>query len=312
MKFITFTPSPALDLTFSVCGALHEGELNRAKGDMSFAAGGKGINVSRCLVKELGCADTQTFFYANRKKPFGKLLCSALKKEGIQFTALPYSDREADTRVCVKVSSDNDNKKTTEINGRGGTIREEDIERFISSVSDLVTSGEKTLLMLCGSIPQTVEIPVYNPVIKLMKSCGVICVLDSSGYSLREGISARPDLIKPNLSELSQLAGRRLRHGAEAVDFSKELFNSFGCDILLTNGGKAAYYVGKEGCFECTPKGDSNSLSTGCVGCGDAFLASYVSSRYGAGKSAEQSLNEATAFASDKAKRYIEDVLSRA
>lgn len=300
MKFITLTFNPAIDITYHTSSSFQSGELSRAESTL-ITPGGKGINVARALTREFAHYDTLAMFFANRGKPFGDMLCGMLDKEDIKYTALPYSDPYADTRVCVKVRDKEG--VTTEINGKGAFVGEEEVKALVDMLIDIISSGEKIVLLLCGSIPQPVEIHVYYPVIKLMKSCGAICILDSSGYSLKEGIDSFPQLIKPSLRELSELAGRPLDFDTNAVEYCLELFHRTGSEILLTNGGKGAYFVGNEGVFksvpqECIGKGE-------CVGCGDAFLASFAISYYKYGKGAKISLDDATKSGEKRAKEYF-------
>ena len=83
----------------------------------------------------------------------------------------------------------------------------------------------------------------------------------------------------------------------QAVEYCKELFHSYGCEVLLTNGGKGSFFVGREGVVQSVPKGKAHSLSTGSVGCGDLFLASFVHSYFALGEGPSRSLEYASARA---------------
>lgn len=298
MKFITLTVNPCVDISYYPERAFVSGALNRVPTGVE-TPGGKGINVSRSLIAlgELGLSNTALYFAAHPDRDENSAIFSRLCS-GIDFgsfSPILYSDTEKKMRRCIKVHSPDG--KVTEINEAGASLDESDVITLIGALTDLTASGEPCVLLLCGSIPQDVELPVYNLVINLMKSCGVTCVLDSSGAALANGIEARPDLIKPNLEELSELAGRPLEYGAEAVEYCKYLFHRYGCEVLLTNGGKGSYFVGREGVFESRVKGSSHSLSTGAVGCGDIFLAAFVQSYFSKKAGALASLDVASSYA---------------
>ena len=299
MKFITLTVNPCVDLSYYPEKSLVLGALNRVTQSIK-TPGGKGINVTRALIS-LGERDENNvaLYFAGHPErdeisSVFHRLCSGI--DFASFSPILYADPDKRMRTCIKIFSPEG--EITEINEAGSPISEDDLIRLIGALTDLIALGEPTVLILCGSIPQDVEIPVYNLVINLMKSCGVTCVLDSSGEPLKQGLKASPDLIKPNLEELSALAGRALEDGIEAVEFCKELFHRYDCEVLLTNGGKGAYFIGREGVFQSVPKGDVHSLSTGSVGCGDLFLASFVHSYYALSKGAQSSLESAGARAS--------------
>ena len=285
MKFITVTLNPCIDKTYVMPDALTPGKLNRPI-SVTVSPGGKGINAARALFRlveepsnKSARALVYPVFFAGGNN--GKLLVESLKKtemaayeeHGVLNTVIPLPEGE-ETRTCVKIKDQNG--RITELNEPGAHIDEHSLELLFGAITDLVQSDEKTVALMCGSIPQGVEKNVYNLLIFMLKSCGAITVLDASGEPLREGLRGEPDLIKPNLEELSYLAGRPLDFETEAVEYAEQIFHNHGTEVLLTNGGKGAVFVGKCG----TVFGETDSLSTGAVGSGDAFLAAFCSAYY--------------------------------
>ena len=298
MRYITLTVSPALDVTYKDCSELKVSGTNRVKKGV-ITAGGKGINLSRALLS-LGEERVETLFFCNRDSSDGALLCSLLSD--MPHTAIPYSDANINTRRCIKHLSDKG--VLTEINEECAPIGEGEMMILAEYLADLIAVPEDTVFLLCGSIPQPVEIPVYNLVIKLMKSCGITCVLDSSGIGLSDGLEGRPSLIKPNLEELCALAGRQLDFESGAVEYCSELFHRYGCEVLLTNGGKGALYVGRQGVVRARPIDTPHNLSTGSVGCGDIFLACFVRAYYSQNLSAAKALKFAVSCSALGARQY--------
>ena len=267
------------------------GEVNRPV-SVTVTPGGKGINAAEALFElcfdDLRFRVTPVYFAGGEN---GKLLCSEIEKRdhmrtgiwGHTDTVLPLPDGE-NTRTCIKLIGTDGT--VTEINEPGARLDKGSLELLIGTLTDMIQDGENPVVLLCGSIPQGVENNVYNLLISLLKGCGITVVLDCSGEPLREGIKASPDLIKPNLEELSYLAGMPLDYETEAVEFSKELFNRYGCEVLCTNGGKGAFFVGKSGVTFArintvsTGESDAGESAGGAVGCGDTFLAAFVSEYY--------------------------------
>lgn len=286
MKYIPITLNPCIDKTYVMPDELCPGKLNRPI-SVTVSPGGKGINSARTLFQflidgnEIDASRSSVcpVFFAGGNN--GALLIESLKRAepvaygefGILNTVIPLPDG-GETRTCVKIIDPSG--KITELNEPGARIDENSLEQLFGAVTDLIQTEEKTVALLCGSIPQGVEKNVYNLLIFMLKSCGVTTVLDCSGEPLREGLRGRPDLIKPNLEELSYIAGRPLDFESEAVEFCKELFHSCGTEVLLTNGAKGSVFVGKCGVI----RGETDPLPTGAVGAGDAFLAAFVSQYY--------------------------------
>ena len=61
-------------------------------------------------------------------------------------------------------------------------------------------------------------------------------VLDVDGEALRQGIKALPNVIKPNIHELSELVGRELKELDEIVAAAREI-NRQGVEIVLVSMG---------------------------------------------------------------------------
>ena len=309
MRFITVTLNPCIDKTYRFDRPIVTGEVNRPV-SVTVTPGGKGINVAEALFElirddvekggKIGFDRVFPIFFAGGDS--GRALSSMIESTdllriaefGCSNVVLPLPDGEQ-TRTCIKLMGSDGS--VTEINELGARLDDGSLELLIGTLTDMIQDGEKPVVLLCGSIPQGVETGVYNLLITLLKGCGITVVLDCSGEPLKEGIKASPDLIKPNLEELSYLAGRSLDYETEAVEFSKELFNSYGCEVLCTNGGKGAFFVGESGVTFArintvsTGEADTGENAGGAVGCGDTFLAAFVSVYYkGSTKTVEDSM----------------------
>ncbi|MBC7170883.1 MAG: 1-phosphofructokinase, partial [Polyangiaceae bacterium] len=70
------------------------------------------------------------------------------------------------------------------------------------------------MLVLAGSLPSGVPADVYARLIRAAREHGVKVCLDADAESLRLGIAAGPDLIKPNVEEAERLLDRTLADDA--------------------------------------------------------------------------------------------------
>ncbi len=76
---------------------------------------------------------------------------------------------------------------------------------------------------LAGSLPKGVEPGYCARLISLLKAKGKQVIFDCSGVALTEGIKAAPTLVKPNLEELEQWAGRPVKTLADQAECAREL-----------------------------------------------------------------------------------------
>ncbi len=130
-------------------------------------------------------------------------------------------------------------------------------------------------IIFSGSLPRGLPANAYAAMIRLAHRAGVKAVLDCDGPALRAGVKARPLLVKPNLYELGQWAGRELKSETEIVRTAGRMASATGGWVLVSRGHEGAVLVPAEGhtvWFARPPR--LQPVST--VGAGDALLAAAV------------------------------------
>lgn len=280
MKAATLTLNPSLDRTMYFDREFVAGALNRASAESVLTLGSKGINVTRAWAA-MGVAAPAYVFSGGRN---GALMKSMLDAEGMPYVAI---ETAAETRMNVKMISPGG--ICTEANERGGPITPDEngammdaIKRGIMSTADpqSAKNPEKPTqtgikyMALGGSIPQGVDTAVYNSVTELCNGCGVRVLLDCDGAALRQGIKARPWLVKPNLYELSGLVGREVTDPEDAVEICRSLSVETGVNILCTMSEKGALWASAGRVWRArSPQG---LTVRGFTGAGDTFLAAFV------------------------------------
>jgi 1-phosphofructokinase len=104
------------------------------------------------------------------------------------------------------------------------------------------------------------------------KSRGSKVVIDSEGPPLEEGVKASPYLVKPNIAELEDLAGRKLEGESEVIDFARTL-NAAGVEIVVVSlGSKGALLVTGDAVL----RGTVPAVQADTVGAGDSMVAGLV------------------------------------
>ncbi len=260
---LTVTPNASIDKTYTIAD-FRVDRIYRPTA-CSTVPGGKGINVARVLEK-LRREALATGFVGGR---VGEAIVSGLDAEGIHHDFIRV---RGESRLCIKIM---DPKSTaqTEINEPGPVVDAEDVDLLLNKVREF-TPG-KEFLVLCGNCPPGVPPGFYADAIKAARDAGVKAVLDATGEHLLEGIKAQPFLIKPNLTELSQLADTELCTLEEITRAAKSL-KQFGIVITAVTMGRSGAIVtdGVQVWHAVPPAIEFASA----VGSGDSFLAAFLDS----------------------------------
>ncbi len=260
---LTVTPNVSADRTY-VVEDFGVDRTNRAS-ECHILPGGKGINVARVL-KELGREAITTGYIGGC---VGEAIVKGLDKEQIRHDFVGIEDN---SRLCIKVV-DPKNSTQTEINESGPFISAASVDRMFDKIR-LLAPG-KEIALLCGSCPPGVPATFYYDIIKLVGEYGVKCALDASGEHLAEGIKAGPFIVKPNVGELSELAGTELCTLEEISRAAKSL-KQYGVEIIAVTMGRSGGLV-TDGVqvWKAVPPEISFASA---VGSGDAFLAAFIDS----------------------------------
>ena len=235
--FTTVTLNPCIDKTVTV-PSLETAQLNRiSKVDIVYA--GKGFNVAKTIAR-LGKNATATgFIYTGEEHAVVK----SLEKEGIKVDCVVCPGH---LRINTKIF-DEKRKKVTELNEDGVETSDEYINKLIEKIEHYAESSK--FVVLSGSLPPKCPADIYSRIIEKVKpKCKV--VLDTSGDALKEGIKAKPTIIKPNKDELVGLIGKNIDNLTDALDAANQLVNqgieivcvSLGREGAMITNGKKSYY----------------------------------------------------------------------
>lgn len=257
----TLTLNPSLDKSVTVDGLVID-EANRWT---SFRRdpGGKGINVSR-VVHELG-GDTIAYGFIGGFD--GEILRRLLKQQGVPFD---FTSIRGEIRSNL-IINDLKTRRQTRIDAPGPLISEKKLGDLVSKIKRIKPKPE--FLVLSGSVPPGIPENIYREFIKVAKKQGIKTVLDSDDKWLKEGIKAKPNVIKPNLHEAEELLGMKLKNEAAIVQAVKTLL-ARGIEIVAISRGRDAFIIsdGNEILKLIPPQVEV--IST--VGAGDSAVAGLV------------------------------------
>ncbi|MBM0235522.1 hexose kinase, partial [Micromonospora sp. STR1_7] len=159
----------------------------------------------------------------------------------------------------------------TKVNEPGPELDTQETEALVRAVLDHLT--DVTWLACCGSLPDGVPPDLYARLTEAVRSRGVRVAVDTSGEPLRASLAGRPDLVKPNTSELAQLVGRPLRTFGDVIDAALEV-RKLGADAVLASLGADGALLVEAATVRHAEAPVARVVSA--VGAGDAALAGFL------------------------------------
>lgn len=260
---VTVTPNPAIDVTLTV-DTLDIGDVNRTTSKHRDPAG-KGINVARALAKN--GHPTIAVFPADPIN--GSWIVRALAEAGVESSTTPIIGEVRNNITIVDGSG-----QTTKINEPGPVVTPAEISG-LSEKLEWRLDEHPTWVVAAGSLPVGLDADFLVDLGHRASAKGVRYAVDTSGSTLaRVAASGVPDLIKPNLDELEELAGHPLHNVGDVVDAARS---------LLPNG-EVVVSLGEHGALLVTDSlvlwaGHPPVVADSTVGAGDSALAGYLSVR---------------------------------
>ncbi|MCI5504510.1 MAG: 1-phosphofructokinase [Anaerobutyricum sp.] len=276
----TVTFNPALDYIVFL-DDMKLGDINRATRESIFY-GGKGINVSTIL-NTLGLETTALGFVAGFT---GKAIEEGLASLGIHtdFIHLP----EGNSRINVKVKHGDE----TEINGQGPVITDEAIEALFAKLDTLT---EDDILVLAGSIPNTLPEDIYEKILARLEEKRIRIAVDATKDLLLNVLKYHPFLIKPNNHELGEMFHTVCKTKDDIEHYAKELQKMGARNVLISMAGDGAILITEEG--ETIQMGTPKGKVINSVGAGDSMVAGFLAG-YLKNGSYEEALKTGTAAGS--------------
>ena len=286
----TVTFNPAIDYIVRMSDKLLPGMTNRSDSEDCYF-GGKGINVSTIL-KNLGLESTALGFTAGFT---GKAIEESVIGKGIIADFIQLD--KGISRINVKIKGEAE----TEINAQGPKIPEDARKKLFDKVAAL---KDGDMIILAGSIPNSLPNDVYEKLIALVADKKVDVVVDATKDLLKNVLKYHPFLIKPNNHELGEMFGTVLKTDDEIEFYAKKLQELGARNVLISMAGDGAMLIAETGeKFRIgVPKGKVKNS----VGAGDSMVAGFIAG-YFKNKSYEEALKmgtaagSATAFSDDLA-----------
>jgi len=257
----TVTLNPAIDKTARIDG-FTAGQVNRITA-LREDAGGKGINVSKCL-KALGAKSVAAVILAGEA---GRHLAELLQQEALELlTAEAYGQ----TRTNLKIV-DEQQKANTDINEPGPAVDDGVLQCLLDKLCKKINPGD--IVILSGSLPKGAPADTYRRWTERFRSLGAKVLLDADGPCMAEGISGLPCMVKPNETELARLLGKSMETEAQRLAGGRELLGKGIETVVVSLGGDGALFLWQDEAYR------ARSLSVpvqSTVGAGDSVVAAMA------------------------------------
>ncbi len=257
----TVTLNPGLDRTLTVPSIEFNGVLRATESRLDW--GGKGFNVSRAL-QALGSSSIAMGFVGGA---IGKMLDHGLCSLDIE-TDFVWIEGETRTNTVVQEAG---SERYLKVNEAGPTVGQQAVEELLEIVRH--RADPDSVWVLSGSLPPGAPTDIYARMVGIIEDGGGLAFLDASGEALRQGLTSKPYLVKPNFEEAKEMLGQPSLTIADAPSIAARFLNlgaqrvalSMGADGLLLADGEVAVQARP-------PQMDVQTV----VGVGDALVAGLV------------------------------------
>ncbi len=261
-SIVTLTPNPAIDLSTTIDRVVPIVKL-RCRAQQRDPGGG-GINVAR-VIKRFG-GEVEAIFTAGGCT--GQLLGRLVDDEGITSRVIQV---EAETREDFYVS-----ESGTQLQYRfilpGQSLRESEWQQCLSTLA--TSTPPPKFVVGSGSLPPGVPHDFYARAAAIAQSLGAKFCLDTSGPPLAAALEQGVYLIKPNLTEMSELIGVELESESDWLLKARALLDSGKVEVIaLSLGHIGALIVTRNLALR------ARALAVkpvSAVGAGDSFLGALV------------------------------------
>jgi 6-phosphofructokinase 2 len=259
---VTLTLNPTVDKSTQVDTVASEIKLRCDP--PAFHPGGGGINVSRAIHR-LGGESTALYTCGGAT---GQMLQTLLDDEGIRTQPVPIDNLTRENLTVFETRSELQYR----FGMPGPEVSESEWRRCIEEV--LHTGA--AYVVASGSLPPGVPDTFYATLSQQASANGSRVVIDTSGAALRACREASAYLMKPNLRELQQLAGRDFTDEDDIVQMARGLITEGMAEVLVISmGAQGATLVTADDAVQMRPPVVPIKSK---VGAGDSMVGGIVRS----------------------------------
>jgi len=260
-RIVTVTFNPCIDKSTSIPALMPEKKLRCS--DPVYEPGGGGINVARAI-KKLGGESTAIYPSGGHT---GKFFDFLLELEGIHSRIVEIAHPIRENLIALDLS--------TNQQYRFGMPGPELTEKEWRQCLQLLEQEDGVeYIVASGSLPPGVPDTIFAQIAQIAKAKNARFIADTSGDALQHAANEGVYLLKPNLAELSQLAGKEELEHEEIEEAALKIIKKGHCHaVVVSLGSGGALLVTKdEKHHAIAPHVRRKST----VGAGDSMVAGIV------------------------------------
>ena len=294
-------PNLSLDRTISIdrleVGHVHRSSASDARG------GGKGVNV----VRALSCVGVNAEVLGFAGGHTGQAVTGLLDEEGIKARAVTV---EGESRSCLTVLAAGD---VTVFNESGVRIDDSSWRAYENLVRSALDQGG--VFVCSGSFPPGAPEEGAARLIEIARARGCLTICDVAGALLDNALGANPDVVTPNLAEVTELlegsTGEPVEPGPYAVERGADSARALvegGAEaavVTLSAAGAVSCYAGTVETWRPLPIRVVNP-----VGAGDCLVAGLAWG-LSTGAGVRESIPTALAMAAASCETYFAGRIDR-
>ncbi len=261
-KIITLNMNPAIDKSTTTEHVIAERKLYC--GPVSYEPGGGGVNVSRAI-KKLG-GESLLIYPAGGMS--GIMLNELLEQEGIDKLPLSIKGITRENLIVLEEATG----RQFRFGMQGPKLDNEEWEQCIKELCK--GNPAPDYLVASGSLPLGVPADFYARVARIGKEMGAKVIIDAAGNALAQALNEGVYLIKPNVREFRELAGKDIKEEYEIAEAAQEMVRSGQCEVVVISLGAAGALLISRDIVEHIVPPTVPIISK--VGAGDSMVAGIV------------------------------------
>ena len=259
---VTLTMNPALDLSAETdkVEPVHKLRCRAPRYD----PGGGGINVARVL-RRLGGEVSAIFPVGGAT---GTRLEGLIRAEGIRAVPVPIAGETRQNVTILERSSARQYRFVMP----GPVLSQAELAHCLDSLD--LDHAKPEFVVASGSLPPGAAPDFYAQIARRVKSLERKPIVDTSGAALRAALAEGVWMVKPNLREFVELAGRPLPDEAARLVAARDILESGGAEVVaLSLAEMGARLVTKSGAWSAQAP---PIVPASTVGAGDSFVAAFT------------------------------------
>lgn len=260
-NIITVTLNPAIDKSTFIDVLVPEKKMKCAR--PSFEPGGGGVNVARAI-KKLG-GDAIAVYFAGGYT--GKFYRQLLDEEKIQSVIIEIAQQTRENLIVQDKSSNLQYR----FGMPGPVIAEKEWKMLLQELENI---EHMDFLVASGSVPEGVPADIFARMAKIARKKNAKFIADTSGDALKHAADEGVYLMKPNLGELSSLAGKQDLNMEMVGNIANDIISKNKCEVLIVSAGAGgALLFTKNFSCQVTPPVVKRKST---VGAGDSMVGGIV------------------------------------